>query len=496
MIYKIRFVFIIIVLLFCNTYLLAQDNETNTEEISGEQNLGIGFGLSIMPIGFYCSTALLNTRPSVTSFGDFMTSQFTNFGGGYGVRVEYPLGNFLSLESGIEYSFTSTIAQNIYDVSISYLFETIYLPLHLKVRWYKKYWMPYIIAGVEVGYIINAAYDGDNDGTYTSILDSEGRKYIRLGLNIGLGMSFDFGIGIFDLLLNYSLGIINDINHNDFLKIIGNPDIYGTKKNIFSFVIGYRFLIGDRRAYMPPAQGVILTPVPEIKPIISIDTTYVEKKSLTENQKLTVTISNYESLYLYAKQFRLRIKDKYGNEVINEAFSVPNKELTFEITLYNNFRSFEDYSVEVEAFYSDLDYKTSNELTFSTGIILIIDEFSHKTIASSSLEFNEDGTLTPATKEKITEILEFIKTFSEEYTIDSLDIGIEQVGLFTGNDENDNLISHQTNQKVKYLENFLLEDNIGNYVKSYCVFSDFYINDNIPNLITFYLVLEEQKTNL
>ena len=112
--------------------------------------------------------------------------------------------------------------------------NTISLPVMIKVRFLRGAMTPYIIAGGEVGYLLDAklkmeSWDGTNNEE--DIIDEVNRLYY--GVNFGGG--FEFQVGSMNLLLEgrYRLGLSNLLKEPD-------PGEY-IKPTALTFLLGIKF---------------------------------------------------------------------------------------------------------------------------------------------------------------------------------------------------------------------------------------------------------------
>ncbi|MFW5800386.1 MAG: outer membrane beta-barrel protein [Spirochaetota bacterium] len=460
----------------------AQDTNDNQDNNSDEEDaeLRTSWALGFMPFLSYSSAIATNTTTSDLEPEIYQNQIYRTLlspGGGIGLFIEYPIGSFFSIQSGLYYNINSSAYETTEDKTGFFYLETVYLPLYLKLRWYRKEIMPYFFTGIDIGYV--ATYISYREQT-TYNFEDENTTPLRLGWNIGLGLSIDLGISYIDILLGYSYGLNRDIYHFKYFSTYDSS--YKSSRDVFYVAVGYRLFLGNKKLYMPPKVGIAEEVVPHTKPKITINKTNIEKKKIDEQVKINLNISNYDEIYIYLANTRLIVEDIYNNEVLNIPYSGKIKRLPFYVTAYNGFRSFEEYNVYIEATYTDGFINTSSKLSFKTGIILTIDEYGYKRISTSSLTFNEDASLTPETKEKLKTIVEYIGNISENTKIYSLDVGIEQL--------KDESVSF-TQAKIKSMEKFLVSLGIQDHIEQpLLVFMDTNKDDNVPGLVLFDMMFE------
>ncbi len=459
-------------------------NESNSNEFNKDgNNSNSRFSFSLMPYISYSSQLLVNGTTSNFDEYGMPTSkfilQFISPGYNIGLDMEIPFGSFFSLGYGVRYDLNSYgwFEWNLSLDQPSYILsESIYLPVYGKVRYYQEYWMPFAILGLDFGFNINTLawvldhYDSDDnlqESGFRVFGDSE--MTFRLGLIIGGGITLDIGISTLDIKLLYSIGLNKDLRDSSYFKYLGE-----TSRNFLIFSVGWRFMIGNRRDYMPYGYHSPID-ILNIPPKISLYKSYIERKTIEKGIENRIKINNYEEIYVYLKNLRLKILDVYGNEIINQPYSIDEDVIIFEINDDTNFRSFEDYDVILEATFIDNEVRQSKPVVFSTGIIFNIDEYGYKTIATTSFEFNDDGSVTETTMDLIIEIIDFIINLSSDKIISELNVGIE------------GFIDDSINKsKVNQMQKLLNEYNINDYVESLFVFIDVNNNDDsVPNLVKF-----------
>jgi hypothetical protein len=470
-------------------------NNNKKDNNKKDYDFKIGWGFSIMPYISYSSQYITNAAFSGVEPGDqyqgvpvvkrsFLYRQFLSPGISYGLFGEFPIGSYFSLKTGFGYSYNAYgVFENAYHEEAYFFVEQFTVPLLAKLRWWRPKVMPYVMLGMDISYILESAALHpyiDSVTLYTSDFYNPG---YRLSLRLGGGVSFDLGVILLDIILDYSLGINKDIVYEYFepssgygLVEVDGEEIYvgEASRHIFSLTLGLRIPFMDRNVYMPP--GYDLTPeVPEPKPKISINQKIIEKKSIEENVELVVRINNKVNLK-YLQTMRLKVEDEYGNLVWNEPYDIDDTELPFYIYTKSEFRSFETYQAYLEVTFTDYDKAISKKVEFDTGVVFNVDDYGYKRLATTSIEFTEAGELTEKSKEILEKITAFVIEVSEKNTIQSLDIGVEAL-----KDEN----MSESGIRASKIEGFLMEIGLNKYVESLLVFSDTYSDDNIPNLILF-----------
>lgn len=486
-----------------NAFDTLNNEEKDNKDTNKDYDFKIGWGFSIMPYISYSSQYITNAAFSEVEQGNqyqgvplvkrsFLYRQFISPGISYGLLGEFPIGSYFSLKTGFGYSYNAYgIFENAYHEEAYFFVEQFTVPLLAKLRLWRPKIMPYALLGFDFSYIIESAALHpylDSSTLYTSDFYNPG---YRLGLRLGGGLSFDLGVVLIDLVLDYSLGINKDIVYEYFEPSSGygiievdGEDIYvgEASRHIISLTLGLRIPFMDKDIYMPP--GFDLNPeVPEPKPKISIDKVLVEKKSIDNNIELTIRINNKTELK-YLQTMRLKVYDKYGNMVWNEPYNIEDTELPFYIYTKSKFRSFEKYKAVVEVTFTDYDKQISNEAGFETGIVFNIDDYGFKRIATSSIEFTEDGKLTENGRKILEKIVNFISELTEENKIKSLDIGVESF-----KDED----IKTSAERAKNIESYLKEIGIEKYVEFFIAFTDTYTDDNVPNLILFDMTFDGES---
>jgi len=240
------FVFILVFLisLFIGVSTL-QAQDLTTESNSDSEN--IGFGVGVVLFGSYSSQLIAETQTDSLSIehSSAASRQFGSPGFSVGVLFEFLLGKYFSITTGIYNSYNNFGYCEIFDNEGIYISDTINIPLVFKVRWWRPYWMPYAMVGLDLGIkVYHLCINSDGQGF------SAGNYIPRLGLNFGIGMSFDLKALVIDLMIEYSLGL-----NRDFESMALNStsdDGSSSLRHLISFSIGFRLFIGDKRLYMEP----------------------------------------------------------------------------------------------------------------------------------------------------------------------------------------------------------------------------------------------------
>lgn len=443
----------------------------------------IKWGFNIIPIVSYSSQLIVNAETShiegVQQSGLFR--QFLSPGITAGILGEFPIGSYLSIVSGGTFSWNTNGVFELIDDTLAFFYlQTINIPLLVKVRLWKTKWMPYAFIGVESSFIIYSAVKIDNDETlYTGGFDNN----IRFGLNLGIGFSFDLGKSILDVNMAYNIGMNKDLSHEYMQDEEGNQEVL---RNLFYITVGWRFIIGDRRMYMPVKENT-RGDVLEVAPKFKLDKEFIEKHTFNDEISITAKITNYEKLYYITKNFILKVYDSYGNLVKEATYQPQFNELKISFTKDDNIRSFEEYSVVVTAQFTDVDEKDSISQKFKTGIIYDIHESGYKRISSTAVVFDDSGKLTEGSKENIKTIVDFIinNKITEENEL-SLYIGIER-----NKDDSEDIIKEKTKNLSKYIAQLGLYELIPDIL----IFSDTYRDDNIPGLVVFDFEYKDKESN-
>ncbi len=476
-----------------DAFEILNENTENTKK--KDYDFKTGWGFSIMPYISYSSQYITNAAFSEVEPGEqyqgvpvvkrsFLYRQFLSPGISYGLFGEFPIGSYFSIKTGFGYSYNAYgIFENAYHEEAYFFVEQFTVPLLAKLRWWRPKVMPYVMLGMDISYILESAALHpyiDSVTLYTSDFYNPG---YRLSLRLGGGVSFDLGVILLDIILDYSLGINKDIVYEYFepssgygvIEVDGEEIYVGeASRHILSLTLGLRIPFMDRDIYMPP--GYNLTPeVPEPKPKISIDKKIVEKKSIEESVELNVSIKNKIDLK-YLQTMRLKVEDEYGNILWDEPYDIDDIELPFYISTKSNFRSFETYQAYLEVTFTDYDKAISDKVEFDTGIVFNVDNYGYKRIATTSIKFTDAGELTEETKKILDKITDFVIETSEKNTIHSLDIGVESL-------KNEDVI--ESAKRASKIEGYLIEIGLDKYVDSLLVFTDTYSDDNIPNLVLF-----------